>query len=321
MPPPFPARWTFSPLLLSNGVMTKTSRRATPGAAAVALLCCMCTAWPGAARPPRRTSARGYQETPEILKQAARVTAISLERTPCFGSCPAYTVTLHRDGRATYTGKAHARRHGLYVARLQPWAFEQLARLLAGQGFFQLRPSYRAPVTCQASAILSVHLGKRVVRVQDYGRAGPAALWGLQLAVDATAERLDWRRPKTARRGKALEPCQLAAAVEQRLIAWRGRKPPGLPPLVADEGLRRWANRDAERACRGGGLRGTIYEEINSAASARMTSREVKDGASGLKRFTAKHSPLRLKQLHRLGVGAALDAVEGTYCVVVYVGR
>src|SRR5262245_27898915 len=33
---------------------------------------------------------------------------IELERTECFGTCPAYTVTLWRDGQATYSGRAHA---------------------------------------------------------------------------------------------------------------------------------------------------------------------------------------------------------------------
>lgn len=32
---------------------------------------------------------------------------VGLEQTPCFGTCPVYTVSVWRDGRATYDGRAH----------------------------------------------------------------------------------------------------------------------------------------------------------------------------------------------------------------------
>jgi|JI10StandDraft_1071094.scaffolds.fasta_scaffold336191_1 hypothetical protein len=32
---------------------------------------------------------------------------VGLEQTPCFGTCPVYTVSVRRDGRATYDGRAH----------------------------------------------------------------------------------------------------------------------------------------------------------------------------------------------------------------------
>ena len=32
------------------------------------------------------------------------ITAIQLQRTPCFGSCPAYTLRLTADGRARFSG-------------------------------------------------------------------------------------------------------------------------------------------------------------------------------------------------------------------------
>ena len=31
---------------------------------------------------------------------------IQLERTGCFGSCPAYSITMHGDGRVEYSGKS-----------------------------------------------------------------------------------------------------------------------------------------------------------------------------------------------------------------------
>jgi len=311
-------------------ITTGAHARALPGVLAT-LLILPFLGWPSssAADPPRPAPAPAGQAAAVSSQeqQAARITSISLERTMCLGSCPAYVVALHRDGRATYSGKAHAPRQGAYAAMLHPWTFGQLARLLVEQGFFKLQPSYRARVTCQTSAILRVRRGGRLVQVEDYGRAGPVSLWGLQQAVDAVADRLEWRR-LPALRGRqgppapGIAPEQLAASVERGLVAWRGGKALKLPALAVDDGLRRWARRDAERACGGRMLRGTSFEQIDGAASARLTSLDVKDVASGLERFSSdKQSPLRQKDYRRLGVGAALDAVERRYCVVVYLGR
>lgn len=37
---------------------------------------------------------------------------VGLEQTPCFGTCPVYTVSVWRDGRATYEGRAHVTQIG-----------------------------------------------------------------------------------------------------------------------------------------------------------------------------------------------------------------
>ena len=35
--------------------------------------------------------------------------AVTLERTPCFGTCPVYTVAISRSGEVTFDGKRHVR--------------------------------------------------------------------------------------------------------------------------------------------------------------------------------------------------------------------
>jgi len=65
-----------------------------------------------------------------------------------------------------------------------------------------------------------------------------------------------------------------------------------------------------------------MFEELDGAVSARMTSAGIKDNKRGATSFTRdRNSPLRQKTFRRIGVGAALDVVEGTCCVVVYLGR
>ena len=252
-------------------------------------------------------------EPPEVLRQASLITSISLERTGCLGSCPAYVVTLHRNGRATKI----ARQTGSYEAEVHRFVFDQLARLLAAQGFFQLKPRYSIALTDQPSAIVTAELGRRTVRVEDYGSSGPVALWGMQEAIAAVVERLAWRRPGAAR--VTVQPVQLAAAIEQRLLAWPKRRAVGLPALVADNGLRRWAQSDARTAC-GEKQGGTMQQELEGPALVRIASVVVKDVKTGVEKLTFTPATLNRRDLGRLGVGAARHDIEGMFCVVAYLG-
>lgn len=37
---------------------------------------------------------------------------VRMERIGCYGNCPAYTVTIHGDGRVEYDGKSHVKENG-----------------------------------------------------------------------------------------------------------------------------------------------------------------------------------------------------------------
>ena len=41
---------------------------------------------------------------------------VSLQRTACFGKCPVFTINILKDGKATYSGVAHVKKRGQYVA-------------------------------------------------------------------------------------------------------------------------------------------------------------------------------------------------------------
>ena len=88
--------------------------------------------------------------------RAADIIEIALERTPCFGTCPVYIVTLRRDGRVCYEGQAWVPRIGVFQGRIRERTFDRLAELAISKGFFRLRSSYFRPVTDMASAITTV---------------------------------------------------------------------------------------------------------------------------------------------------------------------
>jgi hypothetical protein len=128
--------------------------------------------------------------------------AITLERTTCFGACPAYTVTIDANGTVTYEGKRFVRVEGGQSSSIDQSAVAALLETINRIGFFQLRDEYRylragngrsTTVTDLPTAFVSVTLGNRSKRVEDYLGA-PEGLKQLERLIDETAGTQRWVR-------------------------------------------------------------------------------------------------------------------------------
>jgi len=119
---------------------------------------------------------------------------IELERTPCFGACPAYKVTLHRDGSATYEGGAHAPREGDFRGSVDPFDYGRLCHLIESLGFVDLEREYSVGAITDLPTVYvrvwSESAGS--VSVREYGASGPVTLWAIQMAIDAVTMRIRW---------------------------------------------------------------------------------------------------------------------------------
>ena len=70
---------------------------------------------------------------------------ITLEHTPCLGTCPTYVVTLHADGRVDWTGAEHVAAIGVRHARVSPDRVAQLVELAERARFFERDEDGRLP--------------------------------------------------------------------------------------------------------------------------------------------------------------------------------
>lgn len=123
-----------------------------------------------------------------------RITEISLERTPCFGSCPVDKVVLRADGTATYTGTRFVERLGEFQGTFSPRDFQRLAGLLTSQRFFNLRNRYAAPATDLPSRITTAVRNGARKTVTNYGDAGPVSLWTVEVAILGVASEIRWEK-------------------------------------------------------------------------------------------------------------------------------
>ncbi|MEP7269949.1 MAG: DUF6438 domain-containing protein [Acidobacteriota bacterium] len=127
-------------------------------------------------------------------KDAEGITEITLEREFYFGMGPVYKLILRRDGSADYTGVANVSRIGKSTAKDPRLAFEftYLARLIAHQRFLKMDDRYATSMTDQETVVTSVvHNGQRKT-ILNYGRTAPMELYGIEMAIDAVAARIEW---------------------------------------------------------------------------------------------------------------------------------
>ena len=128
---------------------------------------------------------------------------VMLERGPCFGACPVYTVTLEGSGAVLFEGRRFVADSGISTATVpRPRVDSLIAELVAG-GYFDFADRYRAGepgckqyATDLPSVITEVRVGSRRKRIEhDHGCMGaPPALTALEERIDTVAGVARWIR-------------------------------------------------------------------------------------------------------------------------------
>jgi hypothetical protein len=120
---------------------------------------------------------------------------ITLTRTMCFGTCPAYTVTIAGDGTVTWTGERFVKVQGAATAHVAPRKVRDLFERFRKAEYFWLLDSYHAAITDFPSQITTIVFDGRRKSVHDY--AGqmigmPDVVSELERQIDDTADTARW---------------------------------------------------------------------------------------------------------------------------------
>jgi hypothetical protein len=136
---------------------------------------------------------------------APNISAITLERTACYGTCPVYKVTLQSDGTVAYLGTQFVKVLGKRSHRISLNRFRQLARAIQRMNFFALESEYShktnadgsiGTVTDLPSRITTVEAGDQRKTVRNY-YGGPETLTRLEDLIDQIANSAVWVKGKS----------------------------------------------------------------------------------------------------------------------------
>ena len=144
----------------------------------------------------------GRNVVPPTERQVAPI-RISLERRPCYGTCPVYTVRVDDTGLVDYEGMKFVARLGTVTDTASRDSVRVLAAALTKAGFFDLADRYVfGEPTCLRYAsdapivITTITTGGRTKRVEhDHGCSGvPPQLIELENRIDDAIETRRWTR-------------------------------------------------------------------------------------------------------------------------------
>jgi hypothetical protein len=121
----------------------------------------------------------------------AQPTKISLERTPCFGTCPVYKLTVHSDGKVEYEGKEYVKEKGSRSSKIDQKLFLRLMKKVDAIGFFKLNDRYEGRVTDLPTRITTVTKGDVSKTVRNY-YGGPKGLRDLEQLIDEVTNSAQW---------------------------------------------------------------------------------------------------------------------------------
>lgn len=132
---------------------------------------------------------------------AAGAPVVTLERQPCFGTCPVYRVAVSGDGTVSFEGRRHVTHLGTATASLPAPAVDSLLAELEAGGYFEFADRYEASqpacglyATDSPVVITSVTMAGRTKEVRhDYGCAeAPPELGRLERRIDEVAGTARW---------------------------------------------------------------------------------------------------------------------------------
>ena len=106
----------------------------------------------------------------------SRIRKITLERTPCYGPCPVYKVTVSGAGEVEYFGEAHVDRPGTHRWRISPRRLQRLSEALERANYHHLEGDYtRDGVTDAPDCSISVEYDDGSSKSIDHLLGDPTA--------------------------------------------------------------------------------------------------------------------------------------------------
>lgn len=142
---------------------------------------------------PRREPTRHVD--PPALRPDSNI-VITLERTPCLGTCPAYKLTIDPHS-IRYQGVYSTVVEGPHHDTPDPAAVRRLAQRFVDAGFYSLDDKYILGVTDGTTCTLSISIDGRTKSVTDYGGINvgmPLVVSELEDAADILARSGRWVR-------------------------------------------------------------------------------------------------------------------------------
>jgi hypothetical protein len=128
---------------------------------------------------------RKEQPKPEISE-------VGIERTRCYGRCPAYTFIVRSNGTFRYVGRSDVPHIGEFTGKLPAYEFDRLALFIRDSGFMEFEDEYTAAVTDSPTTYTTVVMNGKRKLIRNYAHSGPSKLWAIEELIDGLLAHAAW---------------------------------------------------------------------------------------------------------------------------------
>ena len=115
-----------------------------------------------------------------------------LERTICYGECPAYTITVYPNGKVVYVGKQFVERKGRFESSISLDKMKEILEEAKRIQYFEMQDIYDAYITDIPSCISIISAEGKRKKIMNRAEA-PAELNQFQKYLDRELLELDWK--------------------------------------------------------------------------------------------------------------------------------
>lgn len=119
----------------------------------------------------------------------------SQQKTPCYGYCPTYELTVFEDGSVIFFGEAHIEPLGKHVSRLNELELLSFKKEFEKIRFFELEDNYYKEVSDLSTTYVYYKDGLREKKIMDYYGA-PIELKALERKIEELIGKLAWQAIK-----------------------------------------------------------------------------------------------------------------------------
>lgn len=127
---------------------------------------------------------------PKVIEDSVFLT---YSRTPCFGMCPVFELTLHKSGKAVYQGKNFTDRIGLYQSQWPDAALQRIQFLADSIGYFGFDEKYDNDHVTDLPSIYTSILHNGMLKSVANRYKGPRQIQVLYKELDALIETAAWK--------------------------------------------------------------------------------------------------------------------------------
>ncbi len=122
----------------------------------------------------KTTTAAAVEDTTVFLK---------MQRTPCYGKCPNYTVEISNNGKVNYFGKMFVDFEGQHYGNISTTDVELIKTKIKEINFFELKDKYDSPATDMPSTIFEATINNQFKKITNRHN-GPPELKDLEKLVE-----------------------------------------------------------------------------------------------------------------------------------------